>query len=198
MGLMYIFPVTTDENEGDRANINQSILTLKTYGLPMVFWGYLAAIYTVIFVMWLASRDVIAKLLSYEDDATLVFLGHMVQVVLYLSPIVLLGFFFYEKVFIKKGCDLTIDHRLFFVPVWRKKFLLKSQNSLDVKHFMNSPNMAKIRNAQGIDSEEAMKHFENKGYFELFIKTQNDLEIAIDRHSRKVDLIKLKDLLSHF
>jgi len=97
MGLMYIFPVTTNENEGDRAQVNNSTLTLKTYGLPMVFWGYLAAIYSVIFVMWLASRDVISKLLTYKDDPTLPFLGHLVQGILFLSPFILLAFFSTKK-----------------------------------------------------------------------------------------------------
>jgi len=51
--------------------------------------------------------------------------------------------------------------------------------------------MAKIYN------KEELKQFENKGYFELKIKSNNKL-ILIDRHTRKADLIKIKDLLSKF
>ena len=38
----------------------------------------------------------------------------------------------------------------------------------------------------------------NKGYFELCIKTDKRPSISIDRHSRKADLIKLRDLLSRY
>lgn len=198
MGLMYIFPVTTEENEGDRVTIADSELTLKTYGLPMIFWGYLAAVYAVLFVMWLAARPVINKLLSYSDDFSMVFLGHLVGWTLLISPIVLLGFFFYEKFITKKGLNIIVGHRLFFMTFWKTKYVLKVSNSLSVDHFMDSPNMAKIKNADPALSQDSMKHFENKGYFELNIETANGKIINIDRHSRKVDLIKLKEILSKY
>lgn len=198
MGLMYIFPVSDDQSEGDRAVVKEQTLILKTYGLPMIFWGYLGAALSVLLIMWLASRAVIAKLLSYADDPTLLFLGHLVQWTLILSPIVLLAFFFYEKVITKKGLDLTVSHRIFFITVWIKKYRLSSAASMSVDHFMQSPNMARIRNRQGLGSEEAMKHFENKGYFELNITTDKNSSINIDRHSRKADLLKMKELLSKY
>lgn len=197
MGLMYIFPVTDDASEGDRAEVRDSKLILKTYGLPMIFWGYLAALMSVLFLMWMASKAVIAKLLSYNEDPTLLFLGHMVQWTLILTPIVLLAFYFYEKILIKKGTQLTIIHKIFFIPVFRKTYKLSSSDSLSVNHFMASPNMAKLRASQGL-SDESMKHFENKGYFELGIKTEKKPFIAIDRHSRKADLLKMKELLSRY
>ncbi len=198
MGLMYIFPVTDDQSEGDRAVVKDNTLTLKTYGLPMIFWGYLAAAMSVLLIMWLASRAVIAKLLSYGEDPTMLFLGHLVQWTLILTPIVLLGFFFYEKMLTKKGQELILTYRVFFIPFWIKKFRLSAQDSFTVDHFMDSPNMARIRNRQGLGSPEAMKHFENKGYFELNIKTDKNKSVNIDRHSRKADLIKLKELLSKY
>lgn len=198
MGLMYIFPVTDDQSEGDRAVVRDNTLTLKTYGLPMIFWGYLAAALSVLLIMWLASRAVIAKLLSYGEDPTMLFLGHLVQWTLILTPIVLLGFFFYEKMLTKKGQELVVTYRVFFIPFWIKKFRLNAQDSFTVDHFMDSPNMARIRNRQGLGSAEAMKHFENKGYFELNIKTDKNKSVNIDRHSRKADLLKLKELLSKY
>nr|BDT28285.1 hypothetical protein BHI3_17510 [Bacteriovorax sp. HI3] len=198
MGLMYIFPVTDDQSEGDRAVVKDNTLTLKTYGLPMIFWGYLAAALSVLLIMWLASRAVIAKLLSYGEDPTMLFLGHLVQWTLILTPIVLLGFFFYEKMLTKKGQELVVTYRVFFIPFWIKKFRLNAQDSFTVDHFMDSPNMARIRNRQGLGSAEAMKHFENKGYFELNIKTDKNKSVNIDRHSRKADLLKLKELLSKY
>jgi hypothetical protein len=198
MGLMYIFPVTDNADEGDRASVRDSKLILKTYGLPMIFWGYLAAAFSVLLIMWLASHAVILKLLSYKEDPTLLFLGHLVQWTLFLTPVVLLGFFFYEKVISKKGQELTLTYKIFFIPFWKKTFILSSRDSFVVNHFLDSPNMAKLRARQGIESAEAMKHFENKGYFELCISTNKKSSITIDRHSRKADLVKLKELLSRY
>lgn len=198
MGLMYIFPVSDDQIEGDRAVVRDSKLILKTYGLPMIFWGYLAAILAVVLIMWLASHAIILKLLSYQDDPTLLFLGHLVQWTLILIPVVLLGFFFYEKVLEKKGQELAIVYKVFFIPFWKKTYHLTAKDSFKVNHFLDSPNMAKLRARQGIESAEAMKHFENKGYFELCIATDKKASISIDRHSRKADLVKLKELLSKY
>lgn len=200
MGLMYIFPVTDDAIEGDRVEIKDSKLTLKTYGLPMIFWGYLAAALSVVVIMWLASRAVILKLLSYHEDPTLIFLGHLVQWTLILLPIALLCFFFYEKQLSKKDQELTLTYKVFFIPFWSKKLKLKDKTAIEVNHFMDSPNMAKIRSRQGLPpaSAEAMRGFENKGYFELNIVTSENKTVNIDRHSRKADLVKMKELLSRY
>lgn len=194
MGLMYIFPVTDDQSEGDRAVVKDQKLILKTYGLPMIFWGYLAAALSVLLIMWLASRAVIAKLLTYEDP-TLIFLGHLVQWTLFLSPIIMLGFFFYEKVLTKKGLTIEVAHKVFFITFWKRNYKLENAEAIAVEHFMASPNMARLRNRQGLGNPEALKHFENKGYFELNITTDKKESVNIDRHSRKADLIKMKDLL---
>jgi hypothetical protein len=53
---------------------------------------------------------------------------------------------------------------------------------------MDSPNMAKIYN------KDELKGFENKGYFELRVLSGGQ-KILIDRHSRKADLLKMKDTL---
>lgn len=198
MGLMYIFPVTDNANEDDRSRVINSSLVLKTYGLPMVFWAYLVAAVSVVVIMWLASHAVILKLLSYTEDPSMVFLGHLVQGTLFAAPVVMLSFFFYEKMLVKKGNSLTVYHRLFFIPFWKRSYKLNSLDSIHVNHFMASPNMAKLRNAQGINNPEAMKQFENKGYFELNITTDKNKSVNIDRHSRKADLVKLKELLSKY
>ncbi len=199
MGLIYIFPMTDDPIEGDRVDVQslgvEKKITLKTYGLPMIFWGYLLAVFAVLSVMWLASRDVIAKLLTY-DDPTLYLLGHLVQWSLIITPVILLGFFFYEKNIIKNKNELIMRYKVFFIPFWQKKLILKSTNSIMVEHFINSPNMAKIKN-QFADNTEALKHFENKGYFELTVETING-KVCVDRHSRKVDLLKMRDLLIRY
>ena len=198
MGLMYIFPITDDASEGDRVDIKDSTITLKTYGLPMIFWGYLAALLSVVAIMWLASRAVVLKLLTYQEDPTLIFLGHLVQWTLVLLPIGLLGFFFYEKQMSKKNDEVKLVYKVFFIPVWSRSLKLKNKTALNVEHFMDSPNMAKLRHRQGLPSTESMRGFENKGYFELNIVTVDNKSVNIDRHSRKADLIKMKDLLSKY
>ena len=194
---MYIFPITDNKDEGDRAVVKNDSITLKTYGLPMIFWGYLMAALSVVFLMWLASKDVIDKLVNY-DDPSLVYLGMLVKWTIILSPIIAIAFFFYEKVITKKDHNISLTYKVFYLPFFRKSYELKSKDSFVVNHYMDSPNMAKLRRQQGLDTDEALKHFENRGYFELSIIDAKDKKISIDRHSRKVDLVKLKDLLSKY
>ena len=195
MGLMYIFPVSIEENDhveiisSEKGSQNKSII-LKTYGLPMVFWSYLAASLIVITSMWLASKAALAKLLTYPDFS-LQIMAYTVQCTLILTPIILLGFFFYEKQIRKNGNELVIVFRVFYITVYSKKIILDSTDALTVDHFMNSPNVAKIHNTA------ELKQFENKGYFELHA-VAGGKSILIDRHSRKADLIKLKELLSKY
>lgn len=194
MGLMYLFPVSEEEDERteiiSNTNENKKTIILKTYGLPMIFWGYLAASLIVLGSMWLASKASIEKLLSYQDPG-LNALGLLVQYTLVLTPIVLLGFFFYEKQIHKSGKNLKLVFKVFFIPVWAKKIPLDNTDSFSVDHFMDSPNMAKIYN------KAELKAFENKGYFELHA-TSNGKSLLIDRHTRKADLLKMKDLLSKY
>lgn len=191
---MYIFPVS--EEEIDRTEIvsnpktEEKTIILKTYGLPMVFWSYLAASLIVIASMWLASKSAIEKLLSYQDS-TLIFLGLLVKFTLILTPIVLLGFFFYEKEIHKSKKSLKLIYKVFFIPIAKKTITLDTVDAFLVDHFMDSPNVAKIHN------KEELKQFENRGYFELHAKS-GDKNIFIDRHSRKADLLKLKTLLAKY
>ena len=71
----------------------------------------------------------------------------------------------------------------------KKTYKLDQPDSFTVDHYLDSPNMAKIHN------KADLKQFENKGYFELYA-IENNKKFLIDRHSRKADLIKLKELLS--
>jgi hypothetical protein len=193
MGLMYIFPTSMEESDRTEILTSEKVpttLVLKTYGLPMVFWSYLAASLIVLGTMWLASRSAISKLLAY-DDLGLHALGQLVQCTLVLTPVVLLAFFFYEKQIKKSGTELKLVFRVFYIPLLTKKFVLNSKDAFSVDHFMDSPNMAKIYN------KTELKQFENRGYFELHAMSGGK-SILIDRHSRKADLIKLKELLSNY
>lgn len=192
MGLMYLLPTEDSalEIEGGRVEIKDRALTLKSYGLPMIFWGYLAAILIVVGAMALVSQSIIHKMLTYNDPS-LTLLAYLVQTTFILGPIILLGFYFYEKHLIKKEHELIIIHRIFFIPVIKKKMQLDAQDSFAIDHFMDSPNVAKMQN------KDELRGFENKGYFELKAIV-NGKKIVIDRSSRKADLIKIKELLSRY
>jgi hypothetical protein len=188
MGLMYIFPTAIEES--DRTEVIDQTIVLKTYGLPMVFWSYLAGCLIVIATMWLAATPSINKLMTYED-LSMQAIAYIVKWTLIITPIALLGFFFYEKQLIKSKLDLTLVFRVFYLKIYSKKITLDQADALSVDHFMDSPNMAKIYN------KEQLKGFENKGYFELHAMSAGKT-ILIDRHSRKADLLKIKDLLSKY
>ena len=64
MGLLYVFPVATDEK--DFVDIQVDKITLKTYGLPYIFWGYALGICLVILFMFLAIKAPILKLIQLE------------------------------------------------------------------------------------------------------------------------------------
>ncbi len=188
MGLMYLLP--TEENESERISVDleNKKVTLKSYGLPWVFWGYLSAVLVVIFAMYLAISGPIEKLRAGDDQINLA-LSYIVEISLILTPVVLLGFFFYEKILEKTGNTLSITHRVLFIQIYKKTLQLESNDHLSVNHFMDSPNVAKMQN------RPELKGFENKGYFELHALV-NGKTVLIDRHSRKADLVKIKELLS--
>lgn len=196
MGLIYQFPIDDNEQEikNGRVHISKATpptLTLKTYGLPMIFWGYLAAILTVWAAMALGSKDILLKMFTY-DDQILKSLATLVTITLIISPVILLGFYFYEKFLIKKNDQLFIVHRLFFIPFFKKSYLLESNTPFFIDHYLDSPNIAKKLN------QKELKGFENKGYFILKANTQKGIVVAIDRLSQKKDLHKLSELLNKY
>lgn len=193
MGLLYVMPVS--ENEIDRVEVVESeigkIVHVKSYGLPLIFWGYLMAILAVIFIMAIAIKEPLAKVLAGEDMINRI-IGYTVLAILLIAPAGLISFFFYEKILSKNGNQLTVSHKVFWIPVWKKKLVLKSQDALTLEHYLDSPNMARIQN------KEDMKGFANKGYFELFAILENEKLVRIDRSSQRYELGKLKDFLSKY
>ena len=187
MGLMYVFPVSREES--DFVLEEDKVLTLKTYGLPYIFWIYALCIVSVIAFMFLAIQAPILKLIELGDstDATL---GFSLLGIIGLMPLMVFGFFFYEKRLIRQGNDLRVEHRIFGVKVLSSIYALVSSDQLSVEPFLSSPNIARIKN------EEESTGFQNKGYFVLWLKV-GDKKVQLDRHSRKVDLEKLKVLLTH-
>lgn len=189
MGLLYPFPAT--EEEIDRVDKSSDSITLKTYGLPMIFWGYLAAYLVVIFTMVLAIKGPLMTMMTSEDELNKL-IAYVVLATLILLPLIALAAFFYEKWLYKKGDELVIIHRFFFLPVMKKKLALDKETPFVVDHFMDSPNVAKL------EKKPEMRAFENQGHFLLRAHLENKKFIVIDRHSRKADLEKMSALLKRF
>lgn len=183
---MYVFPVSTDET--DFAIKKNEELTLKTYGLPYIFWFYAFCSVTVIFFMFLAIKAPVLKLVSLGDetDATL---GYALLTFIALLPVIIFGFFFYEKRIIASRGKVTLQHRVFGLKFFSEELLVAPEDHFHVEPFLDSPNVARIK------GEEGTKGFQNKGYFVLNLIDANEKKFFVDRHSRKVDLEKLKAML---
>lgn len=186
MGLLYVFPVSLEEK--DFCEIKDQTMTLKTYGLPYIFWGYATAAVMVILFMFMAIKAPVLKLIALGDE-TDSFLGYSLLSFIGVLPIIIFGCFFYEKRLVKKGKTLTLEYRVFAIKVFSETFTPADTDPYEIKPYLSSPNLARIKGG-----EEA-EGFQNKGYFTLKLKTQDGKIILIDRHSRKADLLKLEELL---
>jgi len=188
MGLLYPFPATPEETDFISLDLKKGI-TLRTYGLPYLFWGYAAASLAVIFFLWLAVDDSMTKLYQMGDsvDQTLV---RALQSFLILLPLTTLAFFFYEKRLHRSGPTLTVEHRLFWIPYFKRVYQLRAADPFEIRHFMDAPNVARMK-----AGPEAVG-FQNKGYFTLVAVLESGKEIMLDRHSRKADLQGVMGLLN--
>ncbi len=184
-----MFPVS--EEEKDRITINDKGITLKSYGLPLVFWGYLAAILVVILAMGLAVAGPMITLFKTDDLINKVLVIVAASTVI-LIPSISIGFYFYEKFITKQDSLITITHRVFWLGLKKVKYELENKESLEIKHYMDSPNVAKMQ------ADPSLRGFENKGYFQLFAKLKDGREVLIDRSSRKADLKKIQELLKRY
>lgn len=186
MGLLFQMPVEHNELD-DRIQNTQKCLRIRSYGLPMVFWGYLLAILSVLFFMILAIRGPLYRAYSGPDEINKM-IALVVFSILTLAPIILISVYFYEKELILKGDQFVIRHKIFFIPIKSYKFTLKS-DSLYLEHYLESLNVA----AQ--EKKEGMAGFENRGYFKLMIKDASGKPILVDRNSRRGEMRKLKELI---
>lgn len=187
MGLMYQFPASLEEK--DHVIKNQDSITLKTYGLPYIFWGYAAAIVGIVTAMYLAVRAPLLKLIELNSGGVDALIFYSLHACMLAVPVAILFYFFYEKNLIGQKKQLIIAHKFFGLTFTQKQYDLEENTPYYIDHFLDSPNMARIK------SEEKMVGFQNKGYFELFARVKQASPILVDRHSRKVDLQKLIELL---
>ena len=189
MGLLFQIPVEINELD-DRIKLQDGELIIRTYGLPMVFWGYLMAILGVIFFMILAVKGPLMAVLTGEDVINKV-IGMSVLTLLIGGPLILLAFYFYEKEIRKKGDLLTVVHKVFFIP-FKKNSLEITNDQLVLEHHLDSLNKAALEKKQG------MAGFENRGYFKLIVKRDGKKPLLIDRNSRRGEIRKLKELLEKY
>lgn len=186
MGLLYQFPISIDEENYVVQENDQ--LTLKSYGLPIIFWFYFLGSMIIFSFLTLGVMKPLRKLLTYPDPINQL-IGYSLIFLLISIPLTLIAFFFYEKRLTRFKDHFGIGHHLFGFKFKQQNFSLKDiKVSLD--HFLDSPNMARMQNVPGT------KGFQNKGYFELYLVTKENRKVLIDRSSRKIDLEKIKDLLS--
>jgi len=186
MGLLYVFPVSLDETEF--AEKKETKITLKTYGLPYIFWMYALAIIIALIFLFIGGKEPVLKYIQIGDDLDAL-LGYSLLGFLGLLPVIILGFFFFEKRIVKDGLSITMEYRVFGVKVFSEKFLMAKENALFVDTFLDSPNIARMK------ANQENLGFQNKGYFILWLITDNGKKIALDRHSRKADLLKLQNML---
>jgi len=187
MGLMYIFP--NDINDTEHVILKDGTVTLRTYGLPPLFWGYGAAILTMIIILTLSIWGPLEKLLSYNDQVNNL-IGYSLISFLIALPVTLISFFFYEKNITKNHNELTITHKLFFMKISQKNYQLLENIPFEIKHYLDTPNMARMH-----DLKE-LKGFANKGYFVLMANIKGQVQFQIDRSSRKIDLEKMAKILN--
>ena len=138
--------------------------------------------------MFLAVKDPIFKLIEVGDEVD-AYLGYGLVSFIALIPLVTLAFFFYEKRITRTGNIISIFYRVYGITVFKENFTIKDNSSLHVEHFMDSPNVARMNGG------EDAAGFQNKGYFVLWLTSIDGKKIALDRHSRKVDVEKLLSLL---
>lgn len=186
MGLLYPFPV--DKDESDFVIETKDSLTVKTYGLPYIFWFYALCIISVIGFMFLAIRGPIFKLIDL-GDSTDALLGHSLLTFIAIQPLVVLGFLFFEKQITASKNKIFLRYKVFGLKIFSEQFDFQSNCKLTVLHYLSSPNLARLK------ANPNELGFQNKGYFTLYLEKEDGKKIQLDRHSRKSDLEKLKSLL---
>lgn len=187
MGLLYPLPISTEES--DFVTINDNQVILKSYGLPYIFWLYGLAALVVYVAMMLGISSTINTLVSSEDIVNQVLAISFIVFSISL-PITVIGFFFYQKVISINYSDqcLKVTHKIFGLSLKTKTLKFNKEPVLDIHHYLDSPNMARIQHGN------EMRGFKNKGYFILEAQDESN-KVLIDRSSSKTDLKKIKELL---
>lgn len=190
MGLMYIFPISDKEDFLIKKHTN-GMVSLKTYGLPPIFWFYLVLGWATATFLTIAIYAPLVKMLQGDDSINQI-LALIVAFSLVITLLTFTSFYFYKKIISKKGTRLTISHRIFGLTLYSKTWHLSTTSPFLIQHHLDSPNMARLNKTKGHEA------FQNRGYFEFFGKNTAGKRFFIDRHTRKRDLERLRDYLTSF
>jgi hypothetical protein len=192
MGLLYPLPSQTDEKDFLLLDHDPSgqikKMVMRSYGLPWLFWGYAFACLMVIVLLFLAVKAPLLKLISLGDETDHL-LGYSLMVFIALLPLTILGFLFYEKRITVSKNGIELRHFVFGLSFFKEIFSLSDIQALEIKHHLDSPNMAKIIGDQNKTA------FQNRGYSQLFLNRYEKSPILIDRHSQRRELEKIKILI---
>jgi hypothetical protein len=186
MGLLYVMPIELKET--DRVEKLEDGIVLKSYGLPLLFWGYLAGIIVIISAMGLAIKDPLITLYQTGDQLNQL-LALACGTTLLAVPLGFISLFLYEYRLIVRPERIIKQHTILGLPFYWQTLPLTNKTQLEVIHFMDSPNVAKLAES------EDLRGFQNKGHFLLVHTNEQGKRTTLDRSSRKVDLTKLKQLL---
>jgi len=176
-----------NKKEITQVEVINDVTRIKSYPLPYIFWFYFLIVCLITFVMIQVSYPLFHKLFQSNDKIDLI-IGVSTIATLLAVPIGCLLFLFYQKeitVFRNKNL-IRVNNRILFIPIRSKDY---SVASLEVKHFLSSPNMAKIQ------SYESKKAFQNRGHYILELIDKEGQQHLVDRHTNKADLVGLKKLI---
>lgn len=189
MGLLYPFPIS--EKEKGHVLVNGETIRLKSYGLPLYFWGYFGAFAVAVISMYFAISSPLAKLAKSEVILDKI-LAYGTYGAFLFCLVASLSLFYYQKLIIKNKCFLELRHKLMGLTIWKTKLELATPGDFTVKHYLDSPNVARL------SGDQKMRGFQNQGYFELYAKLSNGASKRIDRHSLKNELEKISTLLKSY
>ena len=185
MGLLYPFAI--DEAESDHVTIKDSTILIKTYGLPYIFWGYLAALLIFLSVMALAIYRSLLTMLK-STDALNSLIAYSTITFFFLTIIGFFTLFIIEFRIFKKEKTLVKSVHILGLCIKKRTYQL-DKNSFEIENLRGTPNIARQKSLPGTTP------MQNRGYFELYCKDVSGEKILLDRHSRKNDLQKLQNLL---
>ncbi len=146
MGLLYHFP--TDKSDTEHVNVNNTTLTLRSYGLPPIFWVYLIATLSAVFFLTFAVWPSVMKILESKELIDQ-FIGLGLLFTVFGSSLSFIALFFYEKNIIKNTSSIVLKHKLFFIPFINKNIPVNQDCEYEITGYLSSANMAKL---SGVDS----------------------------------------------
>jgi len=185
MGLLYIMPKS--EKEANQISTKNNTCIINSYSLPYIFWIYFLIGLIVITAMSMPALPILKKLFI-ATAAIDRLMGYLTAGVLFAIPFSGLCFLFYKKSILldPKEKTTTLTNSLFGLKIRSRKYDFLT---FEVRHFLTSPNMAKIK------KETNTRSFENRGHYILVGYLKNNKEVMIDRHTNKADLVGLKSLI---